>query len=345
MKAPAFWTTPPGLAATLLSPAAAAFAWAGRRRRRQIPRRAPVPVLCVGNLVAGGAGKTPVARSIVLALRRAGVDCHVLIRGHGGRLSGPLRVEPERHTARDVGDEALLHAGTGPTWVSRDRAAGAAAAAAAGADILVMDDGFQNPQPAKDLSLVVVDGETGFGNGRVIPAGPLREPVNEGLARADAVVVIGTDRAGVRERVAAHRPDLPVLEAHLVHPPAAAWVRGVRLFAFAGIGRPGKFFASLRDLGAEVVGTAAFPDHHVYNEDEVFRLVERAQALRAELVTTEKDAVRLPSSARTMVRVVPVGLHWPDPGAVRRLVLPLLGPPQDPVSADMQAFDGQAFDF
>src|SRR5437764_3262739 len=192
MRAPEFWHEPPGLAANLLAPVGAAWDIAARLRRAVArPYRAPLPVVCVGNLVAGGSGKTPIVLSLAGMLREAGIAVHIVTRGYGGDLAGPVRVDPGRHDAIAVGDEALLLAAQAPCWVARDRAAGIAAAAEAGAAIVLLDDGFQNPSVAKDLSLVVVDSEYGFGNGRVMPAGPLREPVAPGLARADAIVLIG----------------------------------------------------------------------------------------------------------------------------------------------------------
>jgi tetraacyldisaccharide 4'-kinase len=321
MRAPAFWTAPAGLAAGLLAPAAAVWTAGARLRRRAVPRPAGVPVVCVGNLVAGGAGKTPVVRSLAGSLRRAGIEAHVLLRGHGGRLAGPVRVDPAVHRAADVGDEALLHARTAPTWIARDRGAGSRAAAAAGARFLLLDDGFQNPQPAKDLSLLVVDGATGFGNGRVIPAGPLREPVADGLARADAVVLMGEDAAGIARTVAGRRP---ILAARLAPAGDAATFRGVRVLAFAGIGRPEKFFRTLAEVGATLVDRIAFPDHHPFTPDEVMRLVEAAHAADAVPVTTEKDLVRLPEGAAQMVRALAVEVRWEDPAAVATLLQPLL---------------------
>ena len=315
MRTPAFWYQPAGALAGLLAPVGALYGLGGALRMwRTTPHHAGVPVLCVGNLVAGGAGKTPVAVSILQALRARGVAAHALTRGHGGAERGPLAVDPARHGAADVGDEALLLAGHAPTWVARDRAAGALAAVAAGARAVVMDDGFQNPALAKDLSLLVVDGATGFGNGRLVPAGPLREPVARGLARADAVVVMGEDRAGVAARVAPR----PVLRARVEAEDGS--LAGRRVLAFAGIGRPEKFFATLRALGAEVAEAHAFADHHPYREDEVRRLLDRAAALAAEPVTTAKDAFRLPAAQRDRVRVLPVRAVWDDPAALDALL-------------------------
>src|SRR5690242_5245426 len=237
---PEFWAHR-GLLSTVLEPAAWVYGQAAAARQRwTTPWRAPVPVICVGNLVAGGAGKTPVALSLAQRLAKRGRRVHILSRGYGGRSPGPLAVDPARHTAADVGDEPLLLAEVAPTWVARDRVAGAKAAIAAGAELLLLDDGFQNPTFAKDLSLVVVDGGYGLGNGRVLPAGPLREPLPRGLARADAIVLMGEDSAGVAPITA----EKPLCRARLV-PENPGEVAGRTVVAFAGIGRPEKFFATV----------------------------------------------------------------------------------------------------
>lgn len=318
MKAPAFWYRPPSVAAALLWPVAAVWAAVGRAKLGRPGFRPGVPVVCVGNLVAGGAGKTPVVLDLVARLRGMGVSAHSLSRGYGGRLEGPVRVDLGCHGAAEVGDEPLLLAAGGAAWVARDRAVGARAAVAAGAQVIVMDDGFQNPALAKDLSLLVVDGAMGFGNGRVIPAGPLREPVAEGLARADALVLVGEDRAGVAEMVGGR---VPVLRARLVpEPGAAAGLRGKRVLAFAGIGRPGKFFDTIAEVGAELAEAVPFPDHHPYTGAEVEGLLARAGRLGAVPVTTAKDAVRLPAGLRDRAAVLPVALAWEDEGAVTALL-------------------------
>ncbi|MGF6228185.1 tetraacyldisaccharide 4'-kinase [Inquilinus ginsengisoli] len=331
MKTPGFWYRPEATpAARLLAPAGALYDLASRLRRAVIkPQRAPVPVVCVGNLVAGGAGKTPVALALARRLAEIGIAVHVLSRGHGGSLAGPVRVDPDRHTAAEVGDEPLLLARAAPAWISRDRPAGARAAASAGAGLILMDDGFQNPSLAKDLSLLVVDGSSGFGNGRILPAGPLRERPDDGLARADALVIMGPDRAGIAALAARHGPPgrlgLPALGARLVSSPEdAARLRGRKVLAFAGIGRPEKFFATLAELGAEIVGAVPYPDHHVYTPDEVMRLVETAQERGAVPVTTEKDLVRLPPEARPMVEALRVDLAWDDPAAVDAVLEPVV---------------------
>jgi tetraacyldisaccharide 4'-kinase len=290
------------------------------RRATPRPWRAPVPILCVGAHTVGGAGKTPTALALVAALQARGTAPYFLTRGYGGTAAGPLRVDPVGYDAALVGDEALLLAETAPCWLSRDRIAGARAAVAAGAGTIVMDDGFQNPSLTKDLSLLVVDGGHGFGNGRVLPAGPLREPIADGLARADAVVLIGDDETGVAARVGRCQ----VLRAGLVPAPDAAELAGRRVLAFAGIGRPAKFFATLQALGAELAERRPFPDHHRYTTAEVDSLLGRAEQLNAIPITTAKDAVRLPKGARSAVRVLPVQLAWDDTGALDALLARVL---------------------
>ncbi|HXC29766.1 MAG TPA: tetraacyldisaccharide 4'-kinase [Stellaceae bacterium] len=318
MRAPDFWSEEPGLLAGLLMPFGAALDAAGRLRRAVVrPYRASVPVICVGNIIAGGSGKTPVALSLAAILAERGVKPAIVMRGYGGRLGGPVRVDPQRHDATDVGDEALLAAAQGPSWVSRDRAAGVQAAVSDGAAAIILDDGFQNPHVAKDLSLIVVDAAYGFGNGRLMPAGPLRENVASGLARADAIALIGD---GKFVDVAAK----PVLRATLEAIEGERFA-GVPVIAFAGIGRPSKFFASLRGLGATLVAERGFPDHHRYHRVELAALRAKAAAAGARLVTTRKDWVRLHADERTGVEVLDVTLRWRDPAALDALLTPLVG--------------------
>ncbi len=317
MRAPGFWSNPPaapGWQARLLAPLALLWTAATRRRLAAGPRIRPgPPVICVGNLTAGGAGKTPTVAALVTLLAGRGVDAHVVSRGYGGRLEGPLRVDPRQHGATEVGDEPLLLAAFAPTWIGRDRAAAARAAAAAGAQAIVLDDGFQNPSLAEDLAIVVVDAAYGFGNGRVIPAGPLREPVEDGLARAGLALLVGAPEARARIRAAwPSAPWPPVAEGCIAPLPTGMDWRGLRAFAFAGIGRPEKFFATLRGLGAEVVAERGFPDHAVYHPRLLARLAHDARVAGAQLVTTEKDAVRLPPDLRRQVLVLPVRLELAD---------------------------------
>lgn len=273
------------------------------------PQKADVPVICIGNLVAGGAGKTPVALAVIKRLSSAGMEVHALTRGYGGSERGPTRVNTDLHSSAEVGDEALLLAEEAVTWVSADRPKGARAASEAGAQVIVMDDGFQNPSLQKDLSLVVVDTAFGLGNGRVMPAGPLREPAGRGLARADAVILLGPENSRLEQQLTRQRSCLH-LEASLAARNSAASLSGQKVLAFAGIGRPNKFYATLRELSAVVLETRDFPDHHAYTHSEVEDLLKRAAELKAVAITTEKDAVRLSSKHRSKVMTLPVEVVW-----------------------------------
>ena len=319
-RAPRFWAAgSSALWPTLLAPLSPLVAAATARRVARGGWRAPVPVLCVGNVTVGGAGKTTVALDLVSRLRASGCAAHVLLRGYGGAARGVRRVAPGDPAAL-VGDEALLLAAVAPTWVGADRAATARAAVAAGAAALVMDDGLQNPTLAKDLSLLVIDGGFGFGNRRVLPAGPLREPV-AAAARCRAAVLIGPDAHGA---LAALPPGLPVLRARLVPDPAdAAALRGRRVLAFAGIARPEKFIASLEEAGVSVAARESFADHHRFAPAELRRLFDRAARLGAVAVTTAKDAVRLAPEARARVAVLGIALEWDDPAALAALLTAL----------------------
>lgn len=325
VRAPEWWDAGSGtLLPTLLAPLGWGWGLVAQAQRTWVrPWRAGVPVLCVGNLVAGGAGKTPLALDIGARLFERGIAVHFLTRGHGGGEAGPLRVDAERHGAVQVGDEALLLARCAPTWVARDRRAGARAAVAEGATVIVMDDGFQNPALAKDVSLIAVDGGFGFGNGRLMPAGPLREDLAGGLARGSAVVLIGADKAGVGERLAKLSP-LPVLRAQFRPGPEARDLAGQAVVAFAGIGRPAKFFATLRGIGCRVVANHAFADHYVYRAADLARLKDEARAADAQLVTTAKDAQRLPPAAMDVIRVLTVTLEWDEETALDVILDPIL---------------------
>ncbi len=346
MRLPEFWAAEaegrdraPMLRA-LLTPLSWAYAAAAAHRQRtSIVRHAPAPVICIGNFTVGGAGKTPIARAIRAKL---GAGAHTLSRGYGGRAIGPLRVTPDMD-AREVGDEPLLHANDGAAWVSRDRVAGALAACQAGAHAVIMDDGFQNPALAKDLSLVVVDPGFGIGNGAVFPAGPLRETLAHGLARADAIVFAHpwtpAWTAGVLAGNGAsadsdfqdwlHDFQKPILNA--VIEPAGELPAG-KLVAFAGLGRPEKFFDTLEALGAELEETAPYPDHHPFTDDDLAFLAQLAEERGARLITTEKDAARLSPQWRARVAVLPVRARFEDERALDDLLAP--------IRSKMSAFHG-----
>lgn len=316
MRRPKFWEDPHSPLGALLSLLSPIYAAATRERfRRGKPWRAPVPVICVGNLTLGGAGKTPTAVHILQRLAAKGVAAHALSRGYGGTERGPHRVDANADKPERVGDEPLILASHAPTWVARDRAAGAQAAVAAGAQAIVMDDGFQNPSLAKDLSLIVVDGPTGFGSGRVLPAGPLREPVAEGLSRADAVLILGEG-----DPLKGHVFDKPVLRGRVEPAFAGIPFKGMRALAFAGLGRPEKFFDMLRGLGVDLVATRAFEDHARYDDVILRRLAREAEALNAQMICTEKDAVKFPAWFRGAALPVPAKLALEDENALDALL-------------------------
>jgi tetraacyldisaccharide 4'-kinase len=323
LKTPRWWYTRDRryMAATraLLTPAS--WIWAGvtaRRIARAQPVDPGVPVICVGNLTVGGVGKTPIVREI--AQRLGG---HVLSRGYGGSLPGPVRVDPAVHSTCEVGDEPLMLARELPVWIARDRAAGAAAAAKGGAALVVMDDGHQNPSVKKALSLVVVDGETRdkewpFGDGRVFPAGPMREPLRAGLARADAaIVLLPADLAEPDPELLDMLAPAPVLIARLE--PAAPPPPGPQV-GFAGVGKPWKVERALQAAGCELKDFAPLPDHFAYDAATLKLLAERAAQFDAGLVTTEKDWVRLPPEWQARVTAWPVRAVFEDDEALDALL-------------------------
>ena len=330
MREPAFWWRKAGLMAGLLAPLAGLYGAVATQRMRRPGTRAGVPVLCIGNFTLGGAGKTPTAIALTGMLAEAGERVFCLSRGYGGRLAGPKRVDIQTDSAAEVGDEALLLARAAPTIIARNRVAGAAAAQAQGAGVVVMDDGLQNGALVKDFTIAVVDGRRGIGNGCVFPAGPLRAPLRAQMARCDALLVVG-DEAAARDVVAAARArGLPVwhgrLRPDLV---AVADLHGRKVLAFAGIGDPDKFFATVGEAGIDIAQRMAFPDHHRFTAEEAAELIMEAEHRGLSLITTEKDRARMAGDplTETLARrthVLPVTMVIEEADEMRMLVLETL---------------------
>src|SRR6201984_2904478 len=325
MSEPAFWwrvgTGGP------IAPLAALYGAVAGLRMHAPGRRAGLPVICLGNLTVGGAGKTPAALAVAQLLHGAHERPFFLSRGYGGRLAGPVRVNPALRRDADVGDEPILLARLAPTVVARDRVAGAAFARSAGASVIVMDDGFQNPSLAKDLSLVLVDGRRGIGNGRVVPAGPLRAPLELQLARAQALIVVGAADGAARVIECAERHGIPLLRGRLEPDRAVVNAIGRRkVLAFAGIADPEKFFATLNSAGIQIANRAGFPDHHRFSAAEALGLLAQAQANNLMLLTTEKDLARLAGGSELQqlaahASALPVRLVIEEQDRLREMIL------------------------
>ena len=333
MREPTFWreTDPKARTAApvtraLLTPLAALYARSVRRRiETTTPYKCGVPVICVGNLTVGGVGKTPIIDALRERVSALGLRAASLSRGYGGRLKTPTRVDTSTHKASDVGDEPLMLAASGEAWIGPKRDVAARAMVDAGVEVILMDDGHQNPQLHKDLSIVAFDGADPIGNGHIVPKGPLREPVPAGLSRAEVVVIVGPKQDHpswpLIDRGIAHH-DLPVLHARLR--PRAPSPPGP-LVAFAGIGNPVKFFDGLRNAGGDVVETVPFPDHHPYRPGDITYLKTLATEREARLITTEKDYVRLTPDQRENVLAFPVEMTFEETDLLDRLLKSALG--------------------
>jgi tetraacyldisaccharide 4'-kinase len=338
MRDPAFWWTEHSTAATLLAPAGACFGAIAARYMARPGRKAPVPVICVGNFTLGGAGKTPTAIALAQLLLESGRRPFFLSRGYGGRVAGPVRIDHQG--AIEVGDEPLMLSRCAPTIVARHRPAGATAAATAGADTIIMDDGLQNPSLDKDLAIAVVDGRRGIGNGRIFPAGPLRAPLEVQLDHVDAILLVGSaGRAAERAIDAAQRRGVPVLHGDLhPAPDAVAALAGKPVLAFAGIADPDKFFATLEAHGIPAAVRKPFPDHHRYAADEISALMVCAERNGLTLLTTEKDLARLqgdPAAVDLAERsqVLPVTLRFRDVPAVEAMLHDVIRSRRGPLAA------------
>lgn len=331
-SAPSFWYNRKSAKDRFLSeslfPLSLIYGWCVKKRfELYCPVPMVRPVICVGNLVAGGAGKTQVVMSLVKMMKEKGFNPHILIRGYGGSEHGPLQVNPDHDTAEYVGDEALLLVATAPTWVSRNRPLGAQLAIDSGADVVIMDDGFQNPIIYKDFSILVVDGAAGFGNGKMLPAGPLREKIEDGIARSDTVIIVGDDKAGVEKKIKELSEIIPVLQTRIVSCKDNPDIKGKKVAAFAGIGRPSKFKTTLEEQGAEIAVWKEFPDHHPYSDREIKDIILLAKNMDAPLFTTAKDYVRVPLSLREHVQKYEVKIEWKNSGdqAVIEMIKKSLG--------------------
>ena len=317
MKTPDFWRTN-NLAARLLSPLGELYAFATKLRLRlKKSQKVNIPVICIGNLTAGGTGKTPTAISLALMLQNAGIYPNFISRGYHGTLKN-VQVNPSLHTPEQVGDEPLLLADIAPTFINADRYLAALQAQNNQAQCILMDDGFQNPSLYKDLSFLVVDGAYGFGNRKCIPAGPLREHIASGLKRAQGILIIGEDEHGISQTLG-----IPCFKGRVVPQPPA--LKNNRVIAFAGIGRPQKFYISLSELGIEIVKTFDFPDHHYYTPEELNNILDIAKQEKAEVITTSKDFVKIPSALKPHFKVLNIGIQWQDPITLQNFILEKIG--------------------
>lgn len=313
MKTPQFWQHH-NLVSRLLTPLGELYALTTKLRIKLVkPRKVDIPVICIGNLTAGGTGKTPTAESLALMLQNAGFYPNFVSRGYHGSVKN-VQVNPAVHTPAQVGDEPLLLARIAPTFVSADRYQGALAAQKNQAECILMDDGFQNPGLYKDVSLLVVDGSAGFGNQKCIPAGPLREHIADGIKRAHAALIIGQDCYGLASVL-----PLPCFKGLIE--PLRPNLTNNRVIAFAGIGRPQKFYTSLQELGIEIIKTFDFPDHHYYSEAELLKILDEAENNHAQAITTAKDFVKIPEALKPRFKVLEIRIKWDNPQELQDFIV------------------------
>ncbi len=313
MRTPTFWQYNNWIA-KLLTPLGELYALATKTRLRlKKSKKIDTPVICIGNLTAGGTGKTPTAISLAFMLQNAGIYPTFISRGYHGSLQN-IQVDSIHHTPQQVGDEPLLLAHIAPTFINADRYQAALMAQNNQAECILMDDGFQNPTLYKDLSLLVIDGATGFGNKKCIPAGPLREHIADGLKRAQAALIIGEDEHNIASSL-----NIPYFKGKIV--PETPNLKNNCVVAFAGIGRPQKFYTSLQELGIEIIKTFDFPDHHYYSENELKELIRYAENNQAELITTSKDFVKIPVSLQPAFKVLDIRIQWENPTELQNFIL------------------------
>jgi len=328
-KTPKFWyrtqDTPMPLAERILAPFSVLYGMLYHLHQRTKTRyKSDIPVICLGNLVAGGTGKTPTAVALLglITQHKLAKTPFFLSRGYGGAEMGPILVDPKIHTAWDVGDEPLILAQYAPVIVAKDRAEGVKLARAKQADVIIMDDGLQNPGIAKDLRLLVINGEMGFGNGKLLPAGPLRQPLYQGLGKADGYILIGEDTRGISPLL--HKTK-PITHARIAPSGTARPDKAARYLAFAGLGYPDKFFNFLKkDMTLDIVECLRFADHYPYADTDITALKDKAKALNARLITTEKDLMRIPSQARTDIETIQIETLFDEPEALASLLKTVL---------------------
>ncbi|MBQ8465956.1 MAG: tetraacyldisaccharide 4'-kinase [Alphaproteobacteria bacterium] len=320
MRTPSFWQKNNWIS-KLLTPLGELYALGTRiRLKTKKTHKVKIPVICIGNLTAGGTGKTPTAISLAVLLQNAGLYPNFLSRGYHGTVQN-VQVNCTTHTPQQVGDEPLLLARIAPTFINADRYQGALMAQHNQAECILMDDGFQNPSLYKDLSFIVIDGTIGFGNGKCIPAGPLREHITDGLKRAQAALIIGDDNFNLSTSL-----NIPCFKGKII--PELPDLQNNRVVAFAGIGRPQKFYTSLNELGIEIVKTFDFPDHHYYSEDELNTVLTEAELLNAEAITTTKDFVKIPPALQSRFKVLEIRMQWEDSEKLKNFILSYIRKPK-----------------